>query len=469
MVLEEVCRSSVYSSNAFYVLGLQVDMTSRRIRRRQEDVIEGCSVMGPQAWQSEFDRYLLGDSMPPKVDVASNLFERLKDPEYFATEMFFWFWPLTEQEDPALAAIAAGDRGGAVRQWLENKDRTDERGIVARHNLAVALHFYAIEGETHILSHVDGVDSEYHETVDQYWKSAFGFWEDLVDDELFWDAFATRVEKLNDPRLDGDFIEAFRDQFPICFDNINADFLVAYAQAGKLTEAKRHFDYMSSTMSAVDDVEETLERAFKPMVDKVRTHIKQCESVNEPKKVLSACRDLLSGAMGIVTIFKTLVPKGNTFTRGVLNDIVSTVDSRLPAYSRATGDYGPCLELTRELLPIAATPLQAEKIRKSIAEWEDLVRKDREDCTCCVCGRYQKGIATKEVKLHKDVRADLTMVGRVEWRTRTVPAVPVCTSCSLKFKLEHARKYEPVRLSLAEGWKLGEKPTQAEMDAVRFW
>ena len=41
MILDEICNAKVYASNAFYVLGLSVDMTSRKIRRRQEDVVEG--------------------------------------------------------------------------------------------------------------------------------------------------------------------------------------------------------------------------------------------------------------------------------------------------------------------------------------------------------------------------------------------------------------------------------------------
>lgn len=469
MILDEICNAKVYDSNAFYVLGLTVDMTSRKIRRRQEDVVEGCALMGDEAWQKEFDRYLLGDSVAPKVEMAKSLFERLKDPEYFATEMFFWFWPQSGQADPAIEAIVNGERDTAVRLWQTDMNKMGERGIVARHNLAIALHFYAIDGENYIRSHESGVDAEYFKAVDQYWKSSFDLWEDIVADDLFWDVFAERVEELNDPRLDGEFIDSFRERFPICFDNINADFLVAYASAGKLSEAKRHFDYMAATMSGADDVAETMERAFKPMVDKVRTLIKQCENTKEPKKILVACRGLLNGSMNLVSIFKKLVPSGNSFTRGVLNEIVTTIDGHLPAYSRETGDYESCLNLTKELLPIAATPLQMEKIQKSIKEWENLVREARERSTCCVCGRYQKNIGTKTVKMYNDVRESPTIPGRIEWLTRTISNVPVCASCSGKYTYEHARKFGPVKESLAEGWKLGDKPSQYEIDNASFF
>ncbi|MBR6587384.1 MAG: hypothetical protein IKK82_08180 [Kiritimatiellae bacterium] len=466
MILDEVCNARVYDANAFYVLGLPVDTASRKIRRRQEDLVEGVALMGEGAWQNEFDRYLLGDSVAPRVEMAKTLFERLKDPEYFATEMFFWFWPQEGQPDPAIAAIVRGERGTAVRLWLGDKDKSGERGIVARHNLAVVLHFYAIDGENYIRSHMNGITPEYVRSVDQYWKSSFSFWETLVEDDLFWDVFSSRVEKLNDPRLDDEFIDSFRERFPICFDNINADFLVAYARDGKLKESKRHFDYMISTMSGADDVVETMERAFKPMADAVRTLIKQCESVKEPKKILNACREVLNGSRNLVSIFKALVPRGNAYTQGLLNEIVITIDNRLPAYSRDTGDYEPCLKITRELLPLASTPLMEERIRKSIGEWEGLVRQAREECTCCVCGRYQKGMGTKTVKLYNNVHADPTRYGRVAWTTRTISNVPVCSSCALKFEPYRASKFTPVKNALLQGWKIGDGPTQSEMDAV---
>lgn len=465
MILEEICNSSVYENNAFYLLGLTVDATSRTIRRRQEDLIDGLSEMGAKAWEGEFDKYLLGNVSAPKIDDAKELFDRLKDPEYFVTEMFFWFWPQKRSDDQAVDAIIRGERDAAVRTWYADMGKPGIRGIVARHNLAVALHYYAIDGEKLLRSGTCKAP-DYLRMVDQYWRSSFELWENLEEDDGFWDVFAGKVQALNDPRLDEGFVESFRERFPVCFDNINADFMVAYARSKDMKSAKRHFDYMVATMSDVDDVEETMERCFKPMVDKVRVLIGQCGSVKEPKKVLAACRELLKGSEDLVAIFKALVPKGNSYTKEILNEIVAMVDSRLPAYSRETGDYEPCLQITRELLSIAATPLVAGKIQDAIKEWDDLVKQDREMNTCCVCGRYQKGIGKKTVKMYGQLRADPLVYGRVEWNTRTISNVPVCSSCSSKFTPKLARNFTPVKLSLSQGWKFGERPSQREIDAV---
>ena len=473
MVLDDICNSTVYSANAFHVLGLPVNVNGRKIRRRQEDVIDGLSVMGENAWNAEFDRYLLGQNTAPIVETARSLIDRLKnDPEFFATEMFFWVWPQSGGSDPAIEAIMCGERDKAVRCWQADCSKPGSRGLIARHNLAVVLHFYAVDGEDYIRTATGNIDAQYFKAVDQFWKEAFSFWEDLADDDDFWDAYAARVKELNDPRLNDEFIEKFRERLPVCFDNINADFMISYAQAGKIDEAKRHFAYMVSTMRGADDVEETLARAFKPMVDKARVLLKQCAGVKEPKKVLAACRDVLSGSRSLVSILRAIIPEGNAFTKGIINEIVTQIDNRLPDYSRATGDYWPCLKITEELLGIAATPMMEVKIRKSVKEWEDLVRQDREANTCCVCGKFQKGMPTKPLKLYRDVSADPTTYGRVQWRTRTVQ-VPICPNCdgrhSVFWTFETSAQSVPfVKQLISDGWKIGEKPSQKEMEAVRF-
>lgn len=503
MVLDDICTANIYGSNAYYLLGLPIDVSSRKLRRRQEDLIDGASVLGASGWNKEFDKYLLGAVDAPSVEAAATLFEKLKDPEYAATAMFFWFWPQGEGPDAAIDAILRGERDIAVRAWSRDRNRSGARGIIARHNLAVILHYYAVDGETTLLedggtssgnnndksmdySDVlgccdNGEDSTagllkdderetFTKIVDQYWKSSFELWEDLSDDDAFWDVFANRVERLDDPRLNGDFIDSFRDRFPICFDNINADFMVKYIKRKDIDSAKRHFAYMTSTMCGIDDVEETMQRAFKPMTDHVRVLIKQCASTKTPKQVLKACRSLLDGSQDLIKIFKVLVPEGNTLTKGLINDIIATVDNKLPLYSRETGDYEPCLAITRELLPLASTPLMRDRIQKSIDDWAGLVRQARERFTCCICGNYQgPSIGKKEVSLYRDVRPDPTMPGRIQWRTRKISDVPVCSLCSWKFTYKDAAKYAPVKKSMSEGWKLGVKPTQTEMDAANIF
>lgn len=467
MVLEEVCNSSVYDTNAFYLLGLTVDVTGRKLRRRQED-FDGIAMMGSKSWEKEFSKYLLGFNLPPKEDETKNLFERLKDPEYLATEMFFWFWPQQDSDASAIELISRGERDKAIEQWRLDMNKGGARGIIARHNLAIILHFYAIEGEKRLRkSTTAGGQSDFARSVDSFWKSAFRLWEDLSDDDAFWDMFAERVKRLDDPRLDKAFLCDFRERFPVCFDNINADFMVDYAQSGNLVSAKRHFNYMVMTMDGVDDVEETMERAFKPMADKVRVLIKQCEKINKPQEVLKACRELIAGSKQLVKIFKELVPHGNTFTKNLQNDIVSSVADKLPLYSRETGDYETCLGIAKDIFLLAATPMMKERVLNAINELEDLVKQKIEDSTCVVCGS-QINIQMKDVALHSAPRPDPIVIGRYGWQSRTI-SVPVCTICASRFKPSDAKGYSRVKRAMSEGFKLGEKPSQDEVDLMRLF
>ena len=374
MILDEISTPSVYSSNAFHVLGLPVDATGRKVRRRREDLVDECALMGDVSWRREFEKYILGNRTVPKADEVADLFERLKDPEYFATEMFFWVWPRGERPDPALEAMSNGERDKAVRLWQADMRNDDESGVIARHNLAVLLHLYAIDGEGLIRQFpTDKVDANYVRAVDRYWKSALELWKGVLQSDLFWRLFCGRIERLDDPRLGRTFAEAFRARVPGCIDGVNASFMGTYAQTGKLGEASRHFGYIASRMDGAGGVEEKMERVFKPMVSRVRMLVKQCEEAKVPKEILRACRDVLKGSKNLVSLFRAISPEGNDYMNGVLNDIVVTVDKKLRTYSQETGNHRPCLQMARKLQELAATPLLQKKMKEALEMWEGLV------------------------------------------------------------------------------------------------
>lgn len=477
MVLEDICNADVYHKNAFYLLGLNVNAAPRKIRRRHEDLMDGALAMGESAWNSAFDKYLLGRLSAPSSEDVEGLFEKLKDPEFYATELFFWFWPQDEENDIALAYIEKGERDAAIRIWMKDVNREGEVGIIARHNLAVALHYYAIDGEKMLMElatskrEVDSIDDEEAlcQLVDNYWKAAFKFWDELVDDYDFWELYSQKVYDLNDPRLDDIFIEDFRSKFAICFDGINASFLVDYVCADHMFQAKRHLEYMISTMSDEDDIGETLENAFQPMAEKVKILIRKCDAISDHQLVVSACEDLLKGSAQYVKALTTLFPKESLYAKNAINDIVTAIENKLPLYGRETGDYKTCLDITRRLLKMAATPMKAERIKKTIEQLEILVKKEREKGTCIVCGKFiGRNISTKEVKLYSDLKLDPSNPNRYVYQTLSIH-VPVCSICSIVgFKEGDAKKFSQVKDAVAEGWKIGAKPTQAEIDRLIF-
>lgn len=465
MLLDSICNSKVYHQNAFYLLGLQVGMSRRRLKHRIED-LQGAGEMGISDWHHAYDQFLIGSAEAPERDVFDDLADRIKDPEFFITEAFFWFWPINDCNDPAMEAICSGDRETACNIWHGLSVKSTVDAVIARHNLAVLFHYYAIDGENQRLSGVASTENNtFLNILDQFWRTSFGYWEKLIDDDDFWDAFAERVKAVDDPRLDSDFVEEFRTQFPISFDNINADYLVEYARIGKLEDAKRHFEYMTETMSESDDVEETLNSAFKPQIDKLHILIRHCRESKNAEEGLENIQAVLDGSKDLFQIFRFLLPKDNRMSKDLMNEVVKVCHDRLPAYANKTNDYDNALLIERQLLTLVSSPTLKDSIQNAIATLDEIIKNRREADTCLYCKTYQKDTPKKTVKMYGELLPAPSKFGRVTYSTIEIK-VPVCKNCSHRFSNASVESFPAINQRLKTGWKFGTTPTDAEVNAV---
>lgn len=465
MLLDTVCNSKVYHQNAYYLLGLVVGMSGRKAKRRIEDLQSACE-MGTADWAHAYDRFLLGSVVAPDKELFDDLVERMKDPEFALTQAFFWFWPIGDGEDAAVAAIAEGDRTKAFEIWRRLSTKSSQDSVIARHNLAVLFHYYAIDAENQrLLGKKNTETNVYLNIVDRYWRTAFSYWEGLVDDDDFWDVFALRVKEVGDPRLQQDFVNRFRRQFPVSFDNINADFLVAYARVGKLDEARRHFVYMTETMRDSDDVDETLKGAFKPQIDKLQLLIRNCRESKIANDGLNDVQSVLDGSKNLFHVFRFLLPSENRMCRDLMNDVANAGHHRLLSYAAKTKDFDGALDVEKQLLPLATTTSLKSAIETAIKQLEEIIRKQRDEDTCWYCKTYRKDTPKEIVKMYGDLAPDGFQIGRVTYSKRQIP-VPVCWNCKRRFSHATVRDYPPIQRLLATGWKIGDRPTNAEIDAV---
>lgn len=465
MLLETICNSAVYEKNAYYLLGVPVGLSGRKLKRKLQD-LQDIGAMGGNEWEREFDKYLLGSCKVPDSSDVNDLVERIKDPEFAITEAFFWFWPVSELDDPALVAISAGERDAAYREWRTLAVKSTKESVIAKHNLAVLFHYYAIDAEAQRLSELKGTSAKsFLNVLDQYWRTAFKYWEELVDDDTFWDAFLDRVKAIDDPRLDEKFVTEFRREFPIAFDNINGDFLAEYARKGKLEDAKRHFTYMTETMSDSDDVDESLNVAFKQQIDKIRLLIKRCADKDKPEEGMKDIRALLDTSNPLFNVFRYLLPPTNRVRRDLMNDVAKACHDRLPSYANKTDDFDGALTIERDLYSLAESPSLKNNIQKSITQLEGIIQSRRDADTCWYCKTYRKGTPRKVVKMYGELAPDLSQFGRVSYSTRQVQ-VPVCARCSSKFSTHTVRDYPAVKTAIAAGWRIGEGPSDSEINAV---
>ncbi len=436
--LMKMCTENVYNDNAFHLLGLRTTATPRQIRRRRED-FESAKTLGRDAWESEF-KCLMGNRPIPTQEEIEEAFNRLEDPERRIISEFFWMWPL-DDNDTALDEIARGRRGAALDIWEQVALGFGKKRIIAQHNLAVAYQFYAIDAEQQALNANDGyIPDEFRPKIQAYWDKSFSCWEELADNDEFWEIFETRMREFDDPRLTGRFIRRFRAEFPVAFDNINAQLATQYAKKECFDDAKRHVDYMSRTMRGLDDVQENMNIIFAPMEQRVSLLIKGFdEKVKaDPSQGLECAKRFLEETKEILRIVSAILKDDERIRTDLFTQIVKACNHYLVQYGNKTVDWESCLKPLQDLLKLACTP-ESKKLLESNIE---VAKKNIEDAKlqniCWVCGK-DKADAKYTLNMYGDVRHEW---GVIKWRHGKFD-VPVCRKC-MKEKEEDDERLDRV-------------------------
>lgn len=349
-----LCTERVYSDNPFHLLGLRTNAMPRQIRRRHED-LDAAREMGDAAWRAEFG-YLLGTREAPTAEEVEEAFARLGDAESRLLAEFFWMWPMQDQ-DVAIEALAAGEKTVAFDLWERAALGFGRTRLVARHNLAVVYHLYAIDAEVQAIAATEPIPEDFSRTMLSYWEQAFRHWEALADDDAFWELFEERMRAFDDPRLTGGFIRRLRRDFPVAFDNVNASLAVRYAESGRFDEARRHVDAMRRTMSGLDDVAQNLTHIFAPVEKRLSMLTAQYEArvSKNPLEGKACFQELLAQADAFTRLATGLLDKGDPIRVRILSTIFNAANGYLIAYGNKTKTWAECLTLNAKLAPFACT------------------------------------------------------------------------------------------------------------------
>lgn len=422
-VLTRLCTENVYNENIFHILGLRTDVTPRQIRRRRED-IDTANEFGGDAWKREF-RHVLGNLELPDYQEVCETFSRLEDPEERIVSEFFWFWT-TGDGDEAIEALQAGRKSDAIKAWEAGEYSYGKSRLVALHNLAVLYHFYALDAELQAVAERGIIPADFRMKMCGYWEKSFDYWEQLADNDDFWDLFTSRVREFDDPRLTGGFVRRFRSVFPLAFDNINARIAAEYAKVDDFADARRHVNYMLKTMSGLDDVESTLNVLFEPMENKVKLLIDSFDEKikKNPKEGLQYSRSLLKDTEEIRRVAVGMLSEGQKIRTALLSDIAWACNRYQVAYGNATEDWRSCLAVLQELKEVACTPELKKRVEENIKTVQGNLeyKKMREMCWVC-----QKNKADRKygMKMYGDVRHEW---GQIKWRHGEID-IPVCSHC----------------------------------------
>lgn len=418
-ILMRFCTENVYHDNIFHLLGLRTTATPRQVRRRRED-FESAKTLGADTWRAAF-KHLMGTRTIPTPEEVDEAFDRLEDPEFRLVSEFFWPWPM--DDDRAIDLLVDGRKNEAFGIWEHEALGCGKRRTIAKHNLAVVYHLYALDAELQILDGDGYAPPDFKEKMLSYWEKCISYWEGLADNDDLWDLYETRMREFDDPRLTGGFVRRFRSEFPVAFDNINARLAARYAKLSRFDDAKRHVDYMCRTMSGLDDVQENMNIIFNPMEKRVALLVGGYDEKvkNGPQQGFECACRLMKETEEIRRVAEGMLKDGQRIRTGIFTQIVTSCNRYLVQYGNKTEMWDACLKMLESLQKMACTPESKKLVDGNIETIRNNIRHEKQKTTCLCCGR-ENVTAKKTVHLHTRITFDDT------WRNLDVD-VCMCKTC----------------------------------------
>jgi F-box protein 11 len=445
-----------YRRNAFRVSGLPVTSTAAQIRQAATRVRAGSAAVG--AFR------LLPLEPAPDVAQVEEALRLLRDPVQRFHEAFFWFLPPPSgAEDPALAALAAGDPGQAVILWAVSlwmrRSGNSEDDAVARHNLAVLAHAQALD-------HVAAGEV----APDELWEQAFTSWRPVLGDEVFWSTLTAGSQAAGDPRLKN-AATRLRAELPSLLLAPSAALVASLAQAGQPDQAAHHAGLLRRSGLGSGHITHACEQAAAPVLARVRDLGQQAESraSADPAHGGQVAADLLERTGPLLAAVDALLQKGNTARDGIHDDLARRVRQCQIPYANRTEDWAGSVLQLRQARAISATAAVREDLDIQIATVErnaeaaaSLAAKQALAAACWPCGEPPNTDKPVPVPIFLVVKREPGPKGQLSWKSVTVP-VPACDKCRRKYEwLKSYRKpgrpfedFPAVKELLEQGWRVG--------------
>ena len=457
--LMQLCTENVYNDNVFHLLGLPTLATLRQVRRRSED-LEAAHEMGEEAWVREF-RHLRGLRAVPSFEEVQVAFERLKDPEFRLVSEFFRVWGagdagehINPQDGGARAILMELEAG-------ENAASSGNRGEIV-HDAAVLRHKYAVESELMLIHAGEYAPSDgaFRADIVQDWNVSFSRWKKVLEDDLFWKDFESKVSEMGDPRLSGCLVRRMRGELPIAICSINMCLASKYAVLGRREDVQRHMRYIQQMSREIgrgveDDVFshffESVERDLCRLV--TRSDRQVAES---PRLGGRLARQLLR--CGAKCLVEEMLPEGHRIRKRLTDTWVKACNAYLMQYGNETWEWEESLEVLESLAKMPCSPEQSETTSRNIVAVKGHLGFAG-NCWFCQKERAHDTMSV-EIKMYGNVRVliedEQSGKYRVVFNTRTV-TIPQCKRCGAEV--------QRLRASMSLKWDAYQKA----MKARKFW
>lgn len=430
-VLLSAARPDLYRINAFRISALPIDATAHDISRQTEKL----------KMMEKFSGNIRQNGGPlpldpiPNADDIREAMQRLRDPERRLVDEFFWFWPHElgqSNNDGALTALARNDLKTAGEIWFK-QERGSSQANVSMHNLAILAHLAALDLEHKAES--KRLADDVSQRRDSYWKEAFKRWKILLEHEGFWSRLSARIRQLDDPRLTTGTARRMRASLPLALLCINAQLAVRTAERGDTDETSRHMRIMRDSGLDQSVIDEALQRAVKPIRERIKTLCKSAESEadTDPIHADQVTKRLLDQTRPILAALDCLLTSGNATRDGAHDEVALCALSCQVSFANKTENWKTSLELLEFVQSIAASQSIRERIKENI----NIVRANLDHQllyeTCWFCKkRPAKKNVTIEVKMYGDITYNHSFFRfgtEVSWRQATIQ-VPRCAICN---------------------------------------
>jgi len=345
-VLLETSTPYGYQRNAFRVTGLPADASIRDIKRRIDDLKHAEEIGDVEDEHS----HAFALTPPPTLDDIRKTAQILQDPERRIVQEFYWFWPLEwgkGKTDPALVALNKGDKTTAFNIWKEALNGQHEgTTIVGKHNLAVFYQIIALDQE--LINLQKNPTEEALKQIDKYWRASFKYWEEIIEEDKFWNLVTNRILSVGDPRLTAAFSTSMRATLPKALHMINGLLALKYVEKGNLNLADKHKDYMANTFQGLtDDISTTFDFITKPYQARIRDAVAIATEIanREADKAADAATDLFKTVAQPLEILEKLLSLKDHNLIDLLDAVAEAALSCQKAFVREHKDWKRCLTI----------------------------------------------------------------------------------------------------------------------------
>lgn len=374
-VLLDAATVSLYSSNAFRVLGLPITATPRQILKHGERIkqMEELGIVEGNA-RSGFSL-----TQAPSAETIREALQRIKDPEKRLIDEFFWFWPdtfPTPTPDAAILAAESGDADSALKIW-SLRESTHREGGIATHNLAIAWHLRALDLEP--LASDPRRRNTVRAELEQCWSEALKRWKQVAANNTLWEKLAERVSQTDQAQITSGFLYRMRQSLPRAIGKINGELALGNVSAGESDWATRHVNYLRDGSSDERDAERTAELVLTSATQRLKQQIVRAKerAKANPEEDIHAAHELAGLAVVARPTFDTLYPSNSGLKRELFGELAEACNRLVVQAVRRSSHDSEGLAILRLVEPLAVGTEFHKQVTENASALETRIRSQR--------------------------------------------------------------------------------------------